>query len=63
MYRSRRLKIRAETVRILVERELRVVAGGHPTGFPTVCTSVAARAEFTDECPSNYTNCINSCSQ
>lgn len=59
----RRFELRTETVRQLAERDLAEVAGGHPTGFPTVCTSVAARQEFTDGCPSSYTNCINSCSQ
>lgn len=50
---KRPLRINRETVRMLIAPDLGRVAGGHPTGFPTVCTSVAPRrASFTDECPS-----------
>lgn len=54
-----KLYLGREAIRILTERDMAQVAGGHPTGFPTVCTSVALRATRSEEdgagpCPGQY---------
>jgi hypothetical protein len=59
---KRPLFLARETIRQLTSPDLGNVAGGVPSSYPFPCKAPEMRVEFTDECPSAYTTCPNSCS-